>query len=117
MRFRMPVLAAGALAAALAFGPSVATSADPIPKLNDFAIVDADPFALTLFVDAPPELEGTEAMILHGGQPFQGMVVGGSGLAGGPNMIMVPNMGPGWYSAVGAFKARSSNFDELPDEE
>ena len=117
MHLRMPVLAAGALAAALAFGPSVATSADPALKLNDFAIVDADPFSVSLFVDAPMELEGAEAMILFDGQPFQGMVIGGSGLAGGPNMIMVPNMGSGWYTAVGAFKPQASNFDELPGEE
>ena len=117
MRIRMPVLAAGALAAALAFGPSVATSADPLPKLNDFSIVDADPFTVSLFVDAPMELEGAEATILFDNQPFQGMVVGGSGLAGGPNLILVPNMGSGWFSAVGPFKPKASNFDQLPGEE
>ena len=117
MRYRMPVLAAGALAAALAFGPSSSTSAESLPKLNDYFVMDSNPYSVTMLIDAPAEVEGSEATILFDGQPFQGMAIGGQPLHAGPNMVFVPNMGPGWYSAVGAFKPKASNFDDLPNEE
>ena len=47
----------------------------------------------------------------------EGMAIGGQPLTAGPNMIFVPNMGPGWYSAVGAFKPRAGSFNDLPNEE
>lgn len=114
MRTRMPVLAAGALAAVIAFGANPATNADPLPKLNAFDVFDADPVMVTLLADAPLELAGTDATYLFGATPFSGMPVAGGPLAAGTNLIHAPNMGPGWFTAVGAFKARASNFDELP---
>ena len=117
MRYRMPVLAAGALATALAFGSYSTSSADPLPVLNEVFVLDSDPFMVTLVVDATPEAEGAEATIMFGGQPFDGFPVDHGPLLAGPNMRFVPNMGPGWYTAVGAFAPAVSNFDELPAEE
>ena len=114
MRSRMPVLAAGALAAVIAFGANPATSADPLQELNGFFVADADPMMVTLLADAPPELAGSDAMILFGEKPFSGTPVAAAPLGAGPNLLHAPNMGPGWYTAVGPFVAQAGNFDELP---
>lgn len=116
MRYRMPVLAAGALAAALAFGPSPATQADPLPKLNDFFVADSTPNWVLLIADASPELVGAPADVLFGENPFQGVFVGGTQLKVGPNAIRTPNFGAGWFTVIGPFKASSTPFDRLPDE-
>ena len=117
MRYRMPVLAAGALATALAFGSYSTSSAHPLGEVHDMFVLDSDPFMVTLVLEASPEADGSDAMIMFGGQPFDGFPVDHAPLMAGPNLRFVPNMGPGWYTAVGAFAPCSSNFDELPNDE
>ena len=117
MRYRMPVLAAGALATALAFGSYATSRADSLPKLNDVFVLDSDPFMVTLVIDATPEAVGADATLMFGDQPFQGFPVDQGPLMAGPNLRFVPNMGPGWYTAVGAFKPQAGNFEELPRDE
>ncbi len=116
MRYRMPVLAAGALAMALAFGTTSKTNADPLPELNDFYVADSDATTVTLLADAPSTLDGAQATILFDTVPYQGDPVAAAVLTTGANLILAPNMDTGWFTIVGAFKSEADPLAEFPDE-
>jgi hypothetical protein len=116
MRYRMPVLAAGALAAAIAFGSSIETSAESLEKVYSFEVLDATASEVLLVADAPMALEGSEATVIFGENPFQGEPVAGTWLQNGPNLIQAPNMGQGWYTLVGPNLKPAKDFNDLPGE-
>ena len=110
MRIRMPILAAGIVAGALAFG-STSVDANPQIQLNDFFVAGGD----AVLVDAPPEAMGLMCYISQGGE-----IVGGDTLQMGPNLIMVGDAGNGdVLVADGPYLAAiaTGTFEDSPWEE
>jgi hypothetical protein len=110
MRIRMPVLAAGLVAGALAYG---AISADATPQiaLNGF-IADSP---MTVMVDAPPEAMGAMCFISQ-----SGMIIGGGQLHPGPNSFMIATTGTGGdlvADGLCLMATRTDTFDDVEFEE
>ena len=110
MRIRMPVLAVGLVAGALAFS-AISADADPQIALNGF--ITNSP--MTVMVDAPPEAMGKMCYISQ-----SGMIIGGGTLNAGPNSFVIATNGSGndliadgpWLMA-----ARTDTFDDVWGEE
>ena len=110
MRLRMPVLAAGLIAGALALGSSSADATQPAELAGFYANS-----AQTVVVYAPPAANGKMCFIAQGGQ-----LIGGQTLSAGENLIYVSPNGMGSHLVAGGPEicaAASSTWDDLPNEE
>ena len=101
---------------ALSTSPTGAGAEERQPLLW-FEILDTTVESTYLTLGAGPELEGAPCMILAGPEPMTGVPVGGLTLHMGPNIAVVPNLAPCWYTATGPGIQAIHTWGKDPGEE